>query len=230
MYIMNSKIIFGGVLLSIIIIGLFIKRENLEGFSSCKIGCKAPTKQTGNCTYPKLADGTFDKTKILCPWNCENKNPGNEDSTQCMYDSDCAGCLPTSLFNNIIGSTGTIGNTFLPGTNNLGNTGSVNSIDSNTGNTGPIYSNISNNTAPINTSATTSSSTSTFDSDLYMLKSSYVPPICPAYPTPYFHKKKKHNKHSRSNKNNTKYCVNQTNFSSRNIPLPVLPDFTTYGM
>lgn len=225
MYIMNRKIIFGGVLLSIIIVGLFIKREKLEGFSSCKIGCKAPTKQTGNCTYPKLADGTFDKTKLSCPWNCENKNPHNEDSTQCMYDSDCAGCLPALLFNNIIGGTGAFDNTITTRTNNLGNTGPVNSINSNFVETGTTK---------------TMTTSSTFDSDLYMLKSSYVPPICPAYPRPDFHKKKKHNKHSShkhsykhsSNKNNTKHCVNQnqTQFSSKNIPLPVLPDFTTYGM
>jgi hypothetical protein len=113
MYIMNTKIIFGGVLLSIIIIGLFVKRENLEGFSSCKIGCKAPTKHTGNCRHPKLPDGTFDKTKLSCPWNCENQIPGNENATQCMYDSDCAGCLPASLFNNILISSLVSSNTLV---------------------------------------------------------------------------------------------------------------------
>jgi hypothetical protein len=225
---MNNKIIFGGVLLSIIIFGLFVKRDNFEGFSSCKIGCKAPSKQTGNCTYKVLPDGTFDKTQLSCPWNCETQNAGNENATQCMYDSDCAGCLPAALFNNnirLIGATGGFDST---SGNNLGNTGPVNS------------------TPFINLNAGTNDTS--FDADLYMLKSSYVPPICPAYPEPEFNKKKKKtSSHKKSNQKlyvnqNTRHMTNQTQIQNNvplymedsrvlsNIPLPVLPDFTTYGM
>jgi len=63
----------------------------LEGFSSCNLGCVAPTEPNGNCKV------TADGKKLSCPWEC--KYP-DITSDYCSFDTDCSGCGPNVIFDN----------------------------------------------------------------------------------------------------------------------------------
>ena len=68
--------------------------------STCKPGCAAPTKPTGNC---KVSN---DKKTLSCPWECTT-DPSNykfdkygRGSANCVYSSECASCGSPLIFNN----------------------------------------------------------------------------------------------------------------------------------
>jgi len=73
----------------------------VEGFgSTCKPGCAAPTKPTGNCKV------SLDKKTLSCPWECTT-DPSNykfdkygHGSANCIYSSECDSCgAPITLDN-----------------------------------------------------------------------------------------------------------------------------------
>jgi len=100
--IMDVKWGIGFAAIAFIIYQAFqISCVQVEGFgSTCKPGCVAPTKPTGNC---KVSN---DKKTLSCPWECST-DPSNykfdkygRGSANCVYSSECASCGSPLIFNN----------------------------------------------------------------------------------------------------------------------------------
>ena len=118
----------GYIILFIILFTLFALFLNytkvIEGISStCKPGCVAPTVPTGSCKVSP------DGSQLKCPWECST-DPSNYNSTNCTYNSECASCVPSRVFdNNITLSTACFSSKFgcCPG----GNTSKIDNDGSN---------------------------------------------------------------------------------------------------